>query len=153
MPRGGDILLIDLTTTPFTETQITNDGVTNPDTFPQTDGNSVVWTRGAGANQDVMFYDIASGQQTSLFTTTGSIDGNRLQIDAKQVVWLECPTPPCPATPDNLFFNNGSGTSSGTSQITLPGGTTVNGNFRPYLSNGIVTWVGNDGDDEIFVMQ
>ena len=128
---------------PFSITPLTQDGITVNETNPKTDGKTIVWRAQNGAEEHVIMHEIATGQQTVISTTTNPKFGISLQIDSKQVLWLEGV---------NLFFHDGSGESSG-ADLVDPGNVPFDAGFLPHLSDGLVTWIGNDGDTEVFIME
>ncbi len=137
---NGDIFLVDTTTIPFTNTQITNDGAGNG--FPRTDGHSIVWIKD---NIHINLYNITAASTRLISTTTAIKLVSSLHIDGKQVIWQD--------GNGDLFFNNGNGTPAGTSEIDPSPATNVQ---VPYISDGVVTWFGNTGvntDTEIFILQ
>lgn len=138
--KNGDIHLIDTRTSPFTETTLTQDGLTIFDSFPRTDGNSIVWIMDG---TDVILHDIKTGQQNLISSTNAVKNGFSLQIDLKQVIWQE--------SNDSFFFHTGTGNNSDTKEI-LPPSINVN---TPYLSDGVIAWFGqtsSNSDTEIFIM-
>ncbi len=146
IPEGEsntDIFIVDTTRGNFQAVNITNTPE-DSENFVKTDGNSVLIYRIAnGTTHQIVLYDIAAASEQVISTNNNPKDGDSLQIDYRQAIWTEGST--------NIFFHNGSGLSSGTSQVPLA--DPLNPAFKPYLADGTVTWVGNDGDDEIYIMK
>ena len=142
--RGGDIFMVDTRQgPPFTEIPLTQDGAGVVDSFPKTDGFSVAWHQTDGGDQHIVLYVIATGSQEIISTNTDPKQGLTLQLDLKQLVWLEGGL---------LFFHDGTGLASGTAEVNV-GPVPLDILYRPYLSDGIFTWIGNDGDTEVFMME
>lgn len=141
---NSDVFLYDTTAANPQSVNITNRPQDLND-FVKTDGDSIIFTRAVngGADNDVVLYDIASQSQTIISTTDDPKEGRSLEIDLKQAVWWEGST---------LFFHNGNGMASGTSTVPL-GGATLNTNFKAYIADAIVTWIGTAVDDDVYVMQ
>jgi len=141
--QDDDIFLFDATTG---QTQNITQRPQDLPSFVKTDGHSIVFLRNpnGGTDQEVVLYDIVA-QEFSVISTTGlPKDGNSLQIDFKQAIWLEG---------SDLYFHDGSSDPAGTSLIPQGNATLALG-YHPYLSDGVVAWIGNDGNDtEVFVMK
>jgi len=140
---NNDVFLYDTTQANPQDVNITN-RPQDLNNFVKTDGDSILFTRAVngGADNDVVLYDISSGIPSIISTTDVFKEGNSLQIDLKQALWLEG---------SNLFFHDGSGDMAGTMMVPVP--NPLNLGFDPFISYGVVTWIGNDGDDDVYVMQ
>lgn len=140
---GGDVTLVDLTQDPPAVVPLTSDGLTRLDRNPRTDGESVVWHQIDGAEHHVWMYDIASGTRRKLSATIAPKKFDSLQIDLKQVLWVEG---------TELWFYAGSGDAADSAAVDLKG-IPLDSAYRPYLKDGLVAYVGNDGDTEILIVE
>lgn len=138
--QGGDIFLYDSTEANPQSVNLT-DSPADLENFAQTDGESVLIYRIAGGvTNQIVLHDIESGSEQIISTNTGPKDEESLQIDLMQAVWTEGST--------DLFFFNGTSTT----QVALGDPLSLNG-YSPYVADGTVAWVANDGDDEIVIMK
>lgn len=142
--KDSDIYLYDTTAANPQPVNITN-RPQDLNLFVKTDGDSIIFTRtvNGGVDNDVVLYDIASQTQSIISTTDFPKEGRSLDIDLKQAVWREG---------NDLYFHDGTGLPSGTSLVPL-GVAVLNLGFNPYISDGVVTWIGTFGDNDVYVMQ
>lgn len=140
---GGDVTLVDLAQTPPSVVPLTSDGMTRLDRNPRTDGESVVWHQIDGVEEHVWMYDIASGTRRKISATTAPKKFDSLQIDLKQVLWVEGA---------ELWFHAGSGDAADSAAVDLKG-LPLDPGYRPYLRDGLVAYVGNDGDTEVLIVE
>lgn len=142
--RGGDIFAVDTRQgPPYVEMPLTQDGMAVVEDFPKTDGVSVVFRRNDGGAQHVVQLDLAGGGEATLSTNNNPKAGTSLAIDQKQVIWTEGA---------DLYFHPGTMDAADTVRVD-PGLVPRDVNFQPHLHDGLVTWVGNDGDTEIFTLE
>lgn len=140
---GGDVTLVDLTQDPPAVVPLTSDGPTRLDRNPRTDGESVVWHQIDGAEHHVWMYDIASGTRRKISATVAPKKFDSLQIDLKQALWVEG---------TELWFHAGSGDAADSAAVDLKG-VPLDPGYRPYLKDGLVAYVGDDGDTEILIVE
>ncbi|HKY62730.1 MAG TPA: hypothetical protein VJR29_04850 [bacterium] len=150
--QDGDIFVADTRAANPAVVPLTQDGISALDEFPKTDGETVIWRRTEGIAQRVMSFEIASGKRQTISITDEPKAADSLQIDLKQAAWIECSTLPCNSANASLWFHNGSGDSSGTDEVDT-GLVPLEPGFKAYLMDGLLAWIGNDGDTEVFFME
>ncbi len=138
--QNNDIFFYD-STVPNPQTVNLTNSPADLENFAKTDGESILIYRIAnGITNQIVLHDIASGSEQIISTNTAPKNGDTLQIDLKQALWTE--------GAGNLFFFDGDSAA----QITLPNPLSLGG-YDPYVADGTVAWVGNDGDDEVYIMK
>jgi len=137
--KGNDVFFYDSTVPNPQVVNLTN-SPGDLENFVKTDGESILIYRIAnGVTNQIVLFDIASGSEQIISNTGAPKNGDSLQIDLKQALWTEG---------SSLFFFDGETTAP----IPLPSPLSLGG-YDPYVADGTVAWVGNDGDDEIYIMK
>lgn len=138
----GDVTLVDLTQDPPRVVPLSSDGNGRNDFNPRTDGESVVWIQSDGSAQHVWMYDIELGTRRKISVTTAAKKIDSLQIDLRQAAWVEG---------SEIWFHDGGEATLSLSVDRM--GIPIDLTYRPFLKDGLLTWVGNDGDTEILAME
>ncbi len=102
---GGDIVLVDVSQSPFTTQNITNDGMQRSDRSPRIDGNTILWHQVDGMDEHIWIYEIEMVQMQLISTTLLPKKPASLQIDLKQALWVECDALPCSNHNASLWFH------------------------------------------------